>query len=72
MFCQATGGSVTSYIRSAIHNGELPGSVPHSPHLAGVGADVIYDDPRVPDLERDKVASPLGLYIVHEHDHDHL
>lgn len=69
-FCTLLGGSTTSGIRSFQHNRDEKG-VKHSPHLVGLGADVVYDAD-VPVLLRREWAQRLGLYIDVKPDHDHL
>lgn len=69
-YCGLMQGSVTSWWRSVQHNTARHG-VPGSPHLFGVGADVIYDAPWT--IERRKlIAQRLGLALIAEEDHDHL
>lgn len=63
-------GSVTSWIRTPEHNRAV-GGVETSPHIFGLGADVVYD--AVPELAAAQAfAAALGLHVVREHDHDHL
>jgi Peptidase M15 len=69
-YCSATTGSVTSWGRTRTHNTQV-GGVEDSAHMLWVAADVTYDTPPLPAL-RDKLAKRLGLFIVHEGDHDHL
>ena len=69
-FCELTGGSVTSWKRTIVHN-KVVGGVPNSAHLYGLGLDVVYDtaQPLTATMER---AYRLGLKVIREADHDHL
>jgi|GEM_PF-3455551 len=69
-YCTLTGASVTSWVRTRARNDLLRG-VAHSPHLIGLGADVVYDEP-LGDVERREWARRLRLVLVTEPDHDHL
>ena len=69
-YCTVTGASVTSWIRTRTVNGAVEG-VPHSAHLVGLGADVVYDV-RPLEAERREWASRLGLLVLMGDDHDHL
>jgi len=69
-YCLRFDASITSYLRTASHN-EKVGGVAHSPHLLGLGADVVYDKP-VPLAVRQRTAQALGLLVLEEGDHDHL
>jgi hypothetical protein len=66
----ATGGSVTSWIRSKERNAHV-GGVPSSLHRAALAVDVVYDTPISPVMV-DQIALHLGLEVVHERDHDHV
>jgi hypothetical protein len=70
LFCDGLGGSVTSWIRSRAHNAAV-GGVPHSAHVHGLGADVVYDAPVEAHKAHDLAAS-LGLTLIRESTHDHL
>jgi len=68
--CIHFGGSLTSSRRTEKHNAAV-GGVPNSPHLLGLGADVVYDE--VPELQRVvDHARYLGLVVIREKDHDHF
>lgn len=69
-YCESTGGSVTSWYRTAAHNRAVHGC-PSSPHLAARGADVVYDH-RPTRAERERLAHLGGLDVLLERDHDHL
>lgn len=69
-YCTATGGSVTSWGRTPIHNAKV-GGVPTSYHLTWQAADVVYDAP-IPITRRQIHAKHLGLELTPEDDHDHL
>jgi len=63
-------GSLTSGRRTARHNARV-GGVPNSPHVAGFGADVVYDVvPPLTDVMQ--FVEPLGLVVIREKDHDHF
>jgi len=67
---QHFGGSVTSCRRTREHNA-LVGGVENSPHVYGVGADVVWD--KVPELPRVQgYAMALNLHVIREKDHDHF
>ncbi len=62
--------SVTSWIRSPHHNAEVGGAA-ESPHVTGLGVDVVYDvQPKRDDAA--SYAALLGLRLLRESDHDHL
>jgi len=68
--CRFFGGSITSWQRTEKHNAAV-GGVPSSPHLAGCGADVVYDE--VPELQRVvDYCRLVGLVVIREKDHDHF
>lgn len=69
-YCALSGGSVTSWIRSPLHN-DASGGVKGSPHLFGCGADVVYDSPGSA-ARRNALALRCGLLRIEEADHDHL
>ena len=69
-YCYGTGGSVTSWGRTARRNAKVGGHK-NSWHLAFLGADVVYDDP-VPWATAKSLAGRFGLRVVREKDHDHL
>lgn len=69
-FCKQFSCSVTSWGRTKSRNKKV-GGVEGSPHTHWVGADVVYDVP-VEKASLDQFADSIGLYIVHEGDHDHL
>jgi hypothetical protein len=69
-YCHGTQGSVTSWCRSIEHN-RVVGGVHNSPHLAGLGADIVYDAGADPH-PRAHLASVLRLWRLVEGDHDHL
>jgi Zn-dependent M28 family amino/carboxypeptidase len=69
-FCAATGGSVTSWGRTAKRNA-LVGGHPDSWHQDWLAWDVVYDTP-VPLRVAQRAARHHGLKLVREHDHDHL
>jgi len=69
-YCIRFGCSVTGARRTVKRN-TAKGGVAHSPHLFGLGADV------VPDVEPDReeaidVAARLGLRVIIESYHHHL
>lgn len=69
-YCRILGGSVTSGPRSHQRNAAV-GGVLDSPHVFGLGADVVYDV--VPDeARRRRVGLRYGLLVLVEADHDHL
>jgi len=70
VYCVLTRASETQGFRTKAHN-DLVGGVEHSPHLYGLGQDVVYDGP-VGMADRPDVAERLGLKLVREADHDHL
>lgn len=70
-YCRYFGGSVTSWLRTADHNSQV-GGLPGSLHLLALGADVVFDSPRLDSDVRHSMASSLGLRLVVESDHDHL
>lgn len=69
-YCLAFSGSVTSWVRSVQRNTRV-GGVRRSPHLVGLGADVVYDGAR-PGPEADRELAAWGLRRIAEADHDHL
>lgn len=69
-YCTLARASITSSFRTAHHN-EQVGGVPHSAHLVGLAADVVYDG-TPPEKERREWAERLGLKLIVEGDHDHL
>lgn len=69
-YCQAMGGSISSWGRTEAHNRKV-GGVPGSAHRFWVGADVIYD--ALPAVDpATEYAARLGLKLIREGDHDHL
>ena len=70
IYCSRTRASVTSYGRTTAHNLAVHG-VASSPHLAWLGADVVYDDP-LPREHKKDYADRLGFLLIEEGDHDHL
>lgn len=70
-YCASTGGSVTSWGRTSLHNAGV-GGVDGSYHLSWLGADVVYDLPALPLTRRQTSARHVGLEIIAEADHDHL
>lgn len=69
-YCDATNGSITSGKRTTKRNTAV-GGVPTSPHLVGLGADVVYDE-FVTLSEAVRIAGAFGLRVIREGDHDHL
>lgn len=69
-YCLMTGGSVTSYGRTAKRNREV-GGVEYSAHRFWRGADVVYDSP-IDEGVAKVTASRLDLLVIREDDHDHL
>ena len=69
-YCYRFDASITSYLRTTRHNASV-GGVSNSPHLLGLGADVVYDK-EVPLEDRKKTAAALRLLVIPEGDHDHL
>jgi len=69
-YCLMTDGSVTSWVRTGAHNRQV-GGVADSPHLYGLGADVVYDGSLVLGFAT-QTAARLGLTLLREGDHDHL
>lgn len=69
-YCLLLRASTTSTFRTVRHNQDV-GGVPHSAHLLGLAADVVYDD-APPEEERREWADRLGLWLLVEADHDHL
>jgi len=69
-WCHFFEGRVTAGPRCLADNVALHG-VEHSPHLVGLGADVVYRRP--PPIEaRREWARRLGLVLVVNADYDHL
>jgi len=67
-YCAIFDGSVRSWGRTKKHNAAVAG-VPHSSHVAWLGADVIYDElPLV--TERREWAGRLGLLLIIADGHD--
>jgi hypothetical protein len=48
------------------------GGVPQSLHLLGLAADVVFDQPPLPEAMRREAASVLDLHLIVEGDHDHV
>jgi len=72
LYCLATGGSVSSWMRSPERNKEK-GGIPASRHLWGGAIDVIYAPNPQPTIETAQaIAKKLGLYCHRESDHDHI
>lgn len=71
MFCELTGGSVTSWKRTIAHNTKVGSTAVNSPHLYGLGVDVVYDAPVLKAVAVER-ARRLGLKLLRESDHDHL
>lgn len=69
-YCFATGGSVTSWIRTHSRNNSV-GGVADSYHLTGLGCDIVVESKMSTD-DRHKLAASLGLRLVVESDHDHV
>lgn len=69
-YCQLTHASGTSAERTPHHNHERNGRAT-SPHLVGLGRDVVYDE-KPPLTVRRQWAIRLGLRLLEEADHDHL
>jgi hypothetical protein len=69
-YCDLAHASVTSGYRTVAHNHDKHG-VTYSPHLFGLGADVVYDDGADMGLRAER-ARRLGLRLLVEADHDHL
>lgn len=70
-YCNATGGSITSWGRTPARNDRV-GGVADSAHLLWLAADVVYDvGPVGPSPVREAIARRLGLVLIHEDDHDH-
>jgi hypothetical protein len=70
-YCHVTGASVTSWIRTPMHNAVV-GGVPASRHLLGLAVDVVYNLPTPEGVTRQGAADALGLHLIIEHDHDHV
>lgn len=72
-YCHATGGSVTSWGRTAARNAAVGGH-PQSKHLTWTAADVGWVDGEVPPtgVDRQAFAARFGIQLVIEGDHDHL
>jgi hypothetical protein len=63
-------GSETSGARTPKHNEEVGGK-PDSPHLVGLGQDVVWDDPpRLVELQLN--AQAIHLVVIRDKDHDHF
>ncbi|HEY6239370.1 MAG TPA: D-Ala-D-Ala carboxypeptidase family metallohydrolase [Burkholderiales bacterium] len=69
-YCLAFAASERSGYRTVTHN-RLIGGVAGSPHVHGVGVDVVYDGAR-PGDEADTWLASEGLRRIDEQDHDHL
>lgn len=69
-YCLAYSASVTSWCRTPARNARV-GGVLNSPHLLGLGADVVYDG-SAPGEEADAYLGVHGLRRIREGDHDHL
>lgn len=69
-YCQATGGSVTSWGRTRKRNARV-GGAKTSWHLLWRGTDVVYDT-TVPFAVRKGLAIRAGLKLIPESDHDHI
>lgn len=70
-YCEAAGASETSGYRTPLHNRRV-GGIEESPHLLGLGRDVVYDGSEITHGMRERLAAELGLELVHESDHDHV
>ncbi len=70
IYCTRLGGSVTSYGRTPAHDHALR-PLNHPPHVAWVGADVVYDARPTEELAVNE-ARAVGLKLLREVDHDHL
>jgi hypothetical protein len=70
VYCFLLGASETSGYRTLRHNAKL-GGVAHSPHLLGLAADLVYDEP-VELSVRQEWARRCGFKLVVEGDHDHI
>ena len=66
-----TNASVTSWFRTADHN-KAVGGVERSPHLTGLGVDVVYDADTEDPKTRVLTGFILGLKVISENDHDHI
>ncbi len=69
-YCQATGGSVTSWGRTPKRNARV-GGAKASYHLLWRGLDVVYDT-IIAVGTRKALAKRAGLRIITESDHDHI
>lgn len=63
-------GSVTSARRAPKHNADVGGTA-DSPHLVGLGADVVWDV-APPPRELEDLTRGLQLEVLHDGDHDHF
>jgi len=72
-YCMATGGSVTSWIRTPKRNASV-GGTPSSRHLTGMAVDVVYDDGLPAPGTTKTIAEKLGLYAYRgpNYSHDHI
>jgi hypothetical protein len=71
-FCDALGGSVSSWARTPDHSVAV-GGTRTDPHVFKLGADVVYTPAPFPPLDRSHAAAAqLGLFLIREVDHDHL
>src|SRR5436309_1557143 len=63
-------GSETSGSRTPLHNDTIGGK-PDSPHLVGLGQDVVWDSP--PKLlELQRIAQAMRVAVIRRDDHDHF
>ena len=71
-YCGWSGGSVTSYGRSAARNAYV-GGAEESRHLLWLAADVIYYPNEEPNMGKaQRMARKLGIRVIREDDHDHI
>lgn len=74
--CKAHGGSVTSWVRSVVHNANV-GGVKNSKHLLGLAFDVVYDATPPDESALRSWAHSHGVKLVREtkagaFSHDHF
>ena len=66
-----TNASATSWFRTADRN-KAVGGVERSPHLTGLGVDVVYDADTEDPKTRVLTGFILGLKVISKEDHDHI